>query len=85
MRTHNRRAGIFRHLKRTIHHLVRYRAGKKNQKIGAANLCLHICRLLRKHLGFTVELLTYVFVSTNHAVMAPNNDNTHTFLTILSF
>ena len=85
VRTHDRRSGIFRHLERAIHHLVRYRAGKKDQKIGAANLCFQICRLLRKYLGFAVELLTYVLVGTDHSVMAPNNDNTHTFLTILSF
>jgi hypothetical protein len=78
--THDRRSGIFRHLERAIHHLVRHRAGKKDQKIGAANLRFQICGLLRKYLSFAVELLTYVFVGTDHAVMSSNNDNAHTFL-----
>lgn len=59
-----------------VDHLVGYRSGKQDHKIGAADIpqtAVH----LDDHLGIAVVLLAQFFISADHSFVSAYDHNTH--------
>ena len=70
---------------RTVYHLMRYRAGKQDQKIRRTYFLLHGTFFLGKNFCLTSEPFTDIFILTYHSFISTNNYNTHILTSYLLF